>query len=44
MRCLKRNQRPFYYCLYENEIPILDDYGNETGQTIVVYDEAEMLR
>ena len=40
MRCLKRNQRPFYYCLYKEEIPILDDYGNETGQTIVVYDEA----
>lgn len=44
MRCLKRNQRPFYYCLYKEEIPILDDYGNETGQTIVVYDEAvEMM-
>lgn len=44
MRCLKRNQRPFYYCLYDEEIPILDEYGNETGQTIVVYDEAvEMM-
>jgi hypothetical protein len=44
MRCLKRNQRPFYYCLYKEEIPILDEYGNETGQTIVVYDEAvEMM-
>ena len=44
MRTLKRNQRPFYYCLYKEEIPILDGYGNETGQTIVVYDEAvEMM-
>ena len=43
MKCLKRNQRPFYYCLYKEEIPILDEYGNETGQTIVVYeDEVEL--
>lgn len=43
MRTLKRNHRSFYYCLYKEEIPILDEYGNETGQTIVVYeDEVEL--
>ena len=43
MRTLKRNQRPFWYCLYQGEIPILDEYGNESGETIVTYeDEVEL--
>ena len=43
MKCLKRNQRPFWYCLYKGEIPILDEYGNESGETIVTYeDEVEL--
>ena len=40
MRTLKRNQRPFYYCLYKEEIPILNEYGNEQGERIVVYEDA----
>ena len=39
MKCLKRNQRLFYYCLYKDEIPILDEYGNESGETIVTYED-----
>lgn len=37
MKTLKRNQRPFYYCLYKSEAPIVDEDGFETGETIVCY-------
>lgn len=37
MRTLKRNQRPLYYCLYNQKIPILDEYGNDSGEYIVTY-------
>lgn len=39
MRTLKRNQRLFYYCLYQGKEPITDEYGNETGETRVTYAE-----
>lgn len=35
MRCLKRNKRPFYYCLYKRTDVVTDDYGNETGQHVL---------
>lgn len=40
MRCLNRNKQPFFYCLYQSTIPILDEYGNESGEKIVTYAEA----
>lgn len=43
MRCLKRNKRPFYYCLYKEEIPILDEYGNLSGERIVTYDDEVLM-
>ena len=39
MRCLKRNMRPFYYCLYNESQEIEDEYGNATGQYRVTYYE-----
>lgn len=39
MRCLKRNQRPFWYCLYDSQTEITDEYGNATGEVIVTYAE-----
>lgn len=40
MRTLSRNKTGFIYCLCENtESPILDEYGNETGEYIVAYGE-----
>ena len=36
MRCLTRNKRKFYYASYIREIPITDEYGNETGEYEVV--------
>ena len=32
-----RNDTKFYYCLYSDKIPIVDEHGNETGENQVVY-------
>lgn len=32
MKCLKRNKIPFYYALYDSKVPIVDEYGNATGE------------
>lgn len=37
MRTLNRNKRPFWFCLYDEEINVIDEYGNETGEKIVKY-------
>jgi len=43
LKALKRNQRPFYYCLYKADAPAVDEYGNETGDTIVTYYDAVLM-
>ena len=42
MKCLHRNKRPFYYCLYKGEIEILDEYGNLSGEKIITYEDDVM--
>lgn len=37
MRCLKRNMRRFYYALFDSKSPMIDEYGNETGESEVRY-------
>lgn len=39
MKILERNARPFYYCLFREKTPIIDEYGNETGESILTYAE-----
>lgn len=39
MRTMRINKRPFWYCLYSDKEPIEDEYGNETGETRVVYEQ-----
>lgn len=39
MRCLKRNERPFWYCLYNGETEVVDEYGNATGEPRPIYGE-----
>ena len=46
MKCLKRNKRSFYYCTIQRDEhgqavtrEIVDEYGNLTGQYIVLYNE-----
>lgn len=40
MRCLQRNKRAFWYCLYEGTIRVIDEYGNETSEQAVTYADA----
>lgn len=44
MRALNRNKVSFYYCLYDKKIPIIDEYGNETGESIVTYESPVEMR
>ena len=44
MRGLNRNKRKLYYALYEGEIPNIDEYGNETGESTPSYGEPIELR
>ena len=37
VRCQKRNQRAFSYCLYSGKTSIIDQYGNDTGEKIITY-------
>ena len=37
MRLMSINKRTFYYALYDTKEPILDEYGNATGQYTVKY-------
>lgn len=39
MRSLKKNQRPMCYALFDNEIPIYDENGNEELETRAGYKE-----
>ncbi len=32
MKCMNRNMTNFYYALYEKKTPIVDEYGNYTGE------------
>jgi hypothetical protein len=37
MRSLERNKQTIYYALYDAHIPVLDEFGNDTGQTVAGY-------
>lgn len=37
MKTLNRNKTAFYYALYEGKEPMVDDYGNATGEYEVKY-------
>ena len=39
MRCLERNKRTIHYALYLGKAPILDDDGNDTGETVPSYSD-----
>lgn len=43
MRSLNRNKRQFYYALHIEDNPILDEYGNESGESEPIYGEVKEL-
>ena len=44
MRCLRRNMSDFYYALYAGKTPMVDDYGNKTGEYEVSYENPVPLK
>jgi hypothetical protein len=44
MRSLERNKQIIYYALYEGKEPVLDEYGNETGEYEILYSSPIVLR
>ena len=41
---LKRNETSFYYCLYDSESFIKDEYGNDTGNPVISYKNPVEMR
>ena len=44
MKCLERNKRPFWYCLYTGKQEIVNEDGYGTGQYIVTYAAPVQMR
>ena len=44
MRCLDRNKKGFYYCLYIGETKAVDEDGNYTGEEISSYEAPVLLQ
>ena len=44
MRSLNKNKRQIHYALHLKDDPILDEYGNETGESLPIYGETAELR
>ncbi len=44
MRSLERNKKTLYYALYDEEMPVTDEYGNDTGQTALGYHSPVKIR
>lgn len=44
MRSLKRNQQPFWYCLFKEKAPVLDSNNQKTGEYLLKYYQPIQLR
>ena len=44
MRSLNRNKRSIYYAPFIKDEPMLDEYGNETSESIPTYGDINELR
>lgn len=44
LRTLERNKQVIYYALYEDKKPVLDEYGNETGEYEILYTPPTLLK
>lgn len=40
MKTMEKNKKPFWYLLFDKTTPVLDEDGNETGESHVVYHPA----
>lgn len=44
MRNLNRNKRQLFYALHIEDVPIVDEYGNESGESEPTYGDVQELR
>lgn len=44
MRSLNRNKRQLLFALYVKDEPIIDEYGNESGESEPIYGETQELQ
>lgn len=44
MRCMNLNKRVFYYATYEGRTSIVDEFGNDTGETEAQYSDPVMFK
>ena len=44
MRMMTRNKSVFYYALYDRKVPLIDEYGNETGEYEVIHQNPKAYR
>lgn len=44
MKTMERNKQSLFYLLYDRKEPVTDEDGNETGEDIVAYKPAVLLR
>ena len=44
MRGMLRNQHKFWYVLYKGKEPVVDEYGNETGESKVAYESPVSMK
>lgn len=44
MTTLKRNEKPFHYCLYLGRTELYDENNNATGEYAITYADAVMMK
>ena len=44
MKTLERNKTIVHYCLYKEKRAVVDEYGNRTGEYIVLYEDPVELK
>ena len=44
MRCMQHLKKPIWYAAYAGREPIVDEYGNSSGEYTVIYDDPVLIR
>ncbi len=44
MRTLERNKQVIYYALFDGKEPVIDEYGNQTGEYEILYTPPTLLK
>lgn len=44
LRTLERNKQVIYYALFDGKEPVIDEYGNQTGEYEILYTPPTLLK